>query len=401
MTNPVVCVLSKGSRGDFEIHIDPYTRKVGVLGNAGRRIVQRLRLSGNVSTGGQQFFSVSVTAERRAEIVDSLDDSANLDSDYLLLVILSCIIASFGLVVNSTPVTIGAMLIAPLMGPILGMSLSLVRSDLRRLAQAISTLVFGVAVAISISALIGNIVSRSQANGFLAELPKEMLNRTEPTLFDLVVAMAGGFLAAYALTQPRLSPTLPGVAIATSLMPPLCVVGLGISQGETGVSNGALLLFLANFVAIIFSSALVFVLAGFGPLAFRERRQVLSRTFFVSSISLVLITIPLANFMVRIADDARTSQIIQETLSEEIQDITDDARLVEFDQNRDDDGLHINATVRTPEELSHGETTRIQRALASRLDTPVSLELLIVPITLLETIDPDSSTNGPPRIPEP
>ncbi|MEZ4570832.1 MAG: TIGR00341 family protein [Thermomicrobiales bacterium] len=341
-----------------------------------------------------------MSAVRRAEIVESLDDSAALDSDYALLVILSCIIASFGLVVNSTAVTIGAMLIAPLMGPILGMSLSLVRGDLHRLSQAVTTLLIGVAMAILISIIIGNVVSRSKANGFLAELPREMINRTEPTLFDLVVAMAGGFLAAYALTQPRLSPTLPGVAIATSLMPPLCVVGLGISQGETGVSNGALLLFLANFVAIVFSSAVVFVLAGFGPLAFHERRQVLSRTFVVSSVSLFLITIPLANFMVRIADDARTSQIVRETLSEQFEEISADARLVEFSQEQRDGDLHVNATVRTPRELSYEETSRIQRILATKLDTPVSLELLIVPIKMLDAVAPEPGRQSAPRSPD-
>ncbi len=341
-----------------------------------------------------------MTPVRRAEIVDSLDDSAKLDSDYILLAVLACLIASFGLVVNSTAVTIGAMLIAPLMGPILGMSLALVRGDLHRLSQAVTTLLIGVAIAIVMSAVIGNIVSRSKASGFLAELPREMMNRTEPTLFDLVVAMAGGFLAAYALTQPRLSPALPGVAIATSLMPPLCVVGLGISQGETGVSNGALLLFLANFVAIVFSSAVVFVLAGFGPLAFHERRQVISRTFFVSSISLVLITIPLANFMVRIADDARTSQIIDQTLTDQIEQVSADARLVEFTRESRDGHIHVNATVRTPRELSSNETTRIQRTLASRLDKPVSLELLIVPITLLDVMPPEPDTNTAPRMPE-
>ena len=368
------------------------------MGNAGRRIGRRLQPVGIVSPGWHQRLSVS--AIRRAEIVDNFDDSATLDSDYVLLVILSCIIASFGLVVNSTAVTIGAMLIAPLMGPILGMSLSLVRGDLYRLSQALVTLLIGIAMAILISAVIGNVVSRSKANGFLAELPREMINRTEPTLFDLVVAMAGGFLAAYALTQPRLSPTLPGVAIATSLMPPLCVVGLGISQGETGVSNGALLLFLANFVAIVFSSAVVFVLAGFGPLAFHERRQVISRTFFVSSVSLLLITIPLANFMFQIADDARTSQIVRETLDDQFAQISDDAQVVEFDQEERNGSLHVNATVRTPRELSYDETARIQRILASKLDTPVALELLVVPIKLLDAVSPDPGDHDAQRFPE-
>ena len=341
-----------------------------------------------------------MSAERRAAIVDGIDDSATLDSDYVLLVVLSCIIASFGLVVNSTAVTIGAMLIAPLMGPILGMSLALVRGDLKRLFGAARTLLTGIAVAIAISAVIGNVVSRSKASGFLAELPREMVNRTEPTLFDLVVAMAGGFLAAYALTQPRLSPTLPGVAIATSLMPPLCVVGLGISQGETGASNGALLLFLANFIAIIFSSAFVFVMAGFGPLAFHERRQVISRTFVVSSVSMILITIPLANFMVRIADDAHTSRIIHDTLTDQIAQISEDATLVDFTQEQKDGNLHVNATVRTPSDLSSSETSRIQRMLAQRLGSAVSLELLVVPITLLDAVEPVPGKNGAPRLPD-
>ncbi len=188
-----------------------------------------------------------------------------------MLAMLSCIIATFGLVLNSGAVIIGAMLIAPLMSPILALSLALVRGDARGMLRAFVTLLVGVGVAIGVSALLGRFVSTSEFN-FLTELPEEVLARTSPTLFDLTIALAGGLAASYALAQPRLSPTLPGVAIATALMPPLCVVGIGISQGQAEVRDGALLLFLANFVAIVFSSAVVFALVGFGPLSMRRRQ---------------------------------------------------------------------------------------------------------------------------------
>ncbi len=355
----------------------------------------RLRASASELFHWRSRVSRRVSAERRQEVIAELDGSAAVSQDYMMLAMLSCVIATFGLVLNSGAVIIGAMLIAPLMSPILALALALIRGDARRMLRSLVTLLIGIAIAIMVSAVLGTAVSTSEFN-FLAELPVEVTARTSPTLFDLTIALAGGLAASYALAQPRLSPTLPGVAIATALMPPLCVVGIGISQGQSDARDGALLLFLANFVAIVFSSAVVFALVGFGPLSLRRRREVMSRTFLLASVMLVLVAIPLVNFMVGIAGDAQENQTIRATIASHLEDLSPDASLVSFDKREIDGELNIQATVRTPRELLYVESLEIQEELAVALDRTVALDLLVIPITRLEPVDPPTATPTPP-----
>ncbi len=367
------------------------------------------RLSGFV----RQIFDLrsrmtrQIPRTRQREVVGELDAAAVISQDYLMLTVLSCVIATFGLILDSGAVIIGAMLIAPLMMPILAIALALIRGDPLRIVGALITLAAGVAVAIGMSMLLGRAVSTSELN-FLAELPAEVTSRTAPTLFDLTIAFAGGLAASYALAQPRLSPTLPGVAISTALMPPLCVVGIGIAQGRADVRDGALLLFLANFVAIVFSSAVVFALVGFGPLNVKRRREVMSRTFLLATLMLILVAVPLVSFMVGIASDARENQTIRATLVEGLEEMSPGASLVSFDRQTDGDALHIVATVRSPQDLSFSESLDLQRDLAANLDRTVALELLIIPITKLEPLSPPTETpppaagtETPPPIPTP
>ncbi len=258
-----------------------------------------------------------ITAARQVEVRESLQQSALVSGDYLLFVVLSCVIATFGLVLDSGAVVIGAMLIAPLMPAILSLALGLVVSDLRAMGRALGTLLVGIVLAALLSAGLGLLVSGSEFN-FLAQLPGEILNRTQPTLFDLAIALAGGAAAAYATAQPHLSATLPGVAIATALMPPMCVVGIGLAQGRWDVAGGAFLLFLANFVAIAFTSAIVFLGVGFAPSDQRRRRRMLPHIMALPGVMLLLVAVPLALFMLRISADANENNLIRTLLIEEV-----------------------------------------------------------------------------------
>ena len=154
------------------------------------------------------------------------------DFDFLLLVLLSCSIATFGLITNSVAVIIGAMLIAPLMSPILALSLSSVAGEPRIYRRALLALIEGALLAVALSAIL-TWITVILPFGFLTELPSEVVSRTRPTIYDLGIALAGGAAAAYALAQPHLSAALPGVAISTALMPPLCTVGIGIALGRS------------------------------------------------------------------------------------------------------------------------------------------------------------------------
>lgn len=186
--------------------------------------------------------------ERRNVVLAELEQSSSPGFDYFILVVLSCCIATFGLLTDSAAVIIGAMLVAPLMSPILGLSLASVAGEQRMFRHAIFALIEGVLLAIALSALFGWIAQLLPFD-LLVELPGEILARTHLTPFDLGIALAGGAAAAYALAQPRLSAALPGVAIATALMPPVCTIGIGLSLQNPNIILGAGLLFLTNLAA--------------------------------------------------------------------------------------------------------------------------------------------------------
>ena len=283
------------------------------------------------------------------------------------------------------------------MPPILAFALGLVRADLDQVWRALATLVVGFLLALLVSTLMGRAVSGTTFN-FLAELPTEVLSRTQPTLFDLVVALAGGAAASYALTQPKLSATLPGVAIATALMPPVCVIGIGLSQGRRDIAGGALLLFLANLVAITFSGAVVFLLLGFQPRGLPGRRwRAAPRALLVPTVLLLLVTLPLAGFMVRIIGDLSQNATIRGAIVTELQGRNPDNSLVDFQKQAAGDTLTITATVRAAQDLTYADELQMQTALAARLQRRVALQLLVIPVTRLAPLTPPKPTPKPTR----
>jgi uncharacterized hydrophobic protein (TIGR00271 family) len=181
-------------------------------------------------------------AERR-KIESAVHEAGRISNAYLLLLACACGIAALGLLQSSAAVVIGAMLISPLMGPIMSIGVSLARFDPPAVRAGAVTLAVGAAGAVLASALIVWISP-------LKELTPEILARTKPTLLDLIVAVLSGIVGAY-VTITRRGAVIAGVAIATALMPPLAVVGYGVATWSAPIAGGALLLFLTNVVAIV------------------------------------------------------------------------------------------------------------------------------------------------------
>jgi uncharacterized hydrophobic protein (TIGR00271 family) len=329
---------------------------------------------------------------RKSEVMAELGRASTPGLDFFLMVVLSCVIATLGLIINSGTVVIGAMLVAPLMSPILGISLSTIIGDASLFRKSLEALLKGILLAVAISAALGLLASTGEFN-FLAELPSEILGRTRPTLFDLAIAIAGGTAAAYALSQPHMAATLPGVAIATALMPPLCVVGIGLSQRQRDVFGGALLLFLANLVAIGFAGSLVFYLLGFGPLPTTEQVYKIPRTIAISIGLLFLVALPLSGFMFRIIGEAQENMAIRTVLNEEVGQIG--GLLVSFEKRWERDHLALTAIIRSSRDISHEAALKVQTAVATRLQKPTSLVLVVVPVTMLDPLIPPTFTPTP------
>lgn len=183
---------------------------------------------------------------------------AKLDASYCALLVVAAIVASLGLEQNSAATIIGAMVVAPLMLPIRALGFGLVRFERATLREALLTLLISIAAVIALGAVAG-------ALSFRPEFGSEILARTGVTFLGLGVALAGGVLAALSRTQhdSKITDSLVGVGISVSLVPPLCTVGITLSQGAWHDSLGAMLLFLTNLVGISLACAAVFYFTGY------------------------------------------------------------------------------------------------------------------------------------------
>lgn len=330
--------------------------------------------------------------ERREKVIAEIRPMASPGFDFFFLVVLSCSIATLGLITNSPAVIIGAMLVAPLMSPIIGIGLASITGDARLLENAIGALLRGAALAVLLSAIVTR-VNLYLPILSLQELPGEILARTHPSPIDLGIALAGGLAAAYALTQPQLSAALPGVAIATALMPPLCTVGIGLALGRMDVAGGALLLFITNAVTIAFAAVLVFFLLGFGGSNVRDKPRLPHSLLLSASLTLVLF-VPLNYFSVKFFQEATENRRINTVVRNQVANLGD-AELVELEVNRQGTALDMNIIVRTSRQLRYEQVVGMQEAIVKALDRPVSIRVNQVFAEQLDPLVPPTRTPTP------
>jgi uncharacterized hydrophobic protein (TIGR00271 family) len=193
----------------------------------------------------------TLEATDRIDLFDRLQVGARWNVDFMMMICLSTAIASLGLIQNSTAVVIGAMVVAPLMTPLIGAGLALVQGNTIFFRDSIKAMGFGIGAALLISLILGFLVP-------VGELTPELLARGGPTIIDLGVAFLSGAAAAYAVARPSLLGALAGVAIAAALVPPLATVGISLAEGAWKVSEGAAILFATNLVAIILGAAFIY-----------------------------------------------------------------------------------------------------------------------------------------------
>lgn len=215
-------------------------------------------------------------------MADSLLEESRPGNSYRVLILGSCIIATFGLLANSTAVIIGAMLIAPLMLPIRGLSFGILEANDALIRVSLKAIALGTLGAIFVSMLLGMTVN-------LSDYGSEVWGRTQPTLFDLGIAITAGALAGFAKIEQKLSSSLAGTAIAVALMPPLCVIGLWLAKFEFRWAWGATVLYLTNLMGITLACMLVFLWAGYSPVM--QARRPVSWTFGLTCLLLIPLSI--------------------------------------------------------------------------------------------------------------
>ena len=236
----------------------------------------------------KSYFNVSPDKNSKIDVITQITDGINFQGTNLWILICAIFIASLGLNVNSTAVIIGAMLISPLMGPIIGMGLAIGIADLDLFKQSIKNYLVSTFISIVTATIY---FTRSP----ITDAQSELLARTSPTLYDVLIALFGGAAGFLAISTKGRNNVLPGVAIATALMPPLCTAGYGLAVQNTSYFFGAFYLYFINTVFIAFTTCLGVRLLHFHRKEFVNREQMKRVNLYI--VSIIIITILPASYM--------------------------------------------------------------------------------------------------------
>ncbi|MRG58920.1 DUF389 domain-containing protein [Agromyces sp. CFH 90414] len=295
-------------------------------------------------------------------------------SRFWILLGLASVIAAAGVVGDSTATVIGAMIVAPLMTPILGVVLATVLGDRANLLRCWTLVIGGAAAAIAIGYLVGLLV----APPVVAATNDQVASRVTPSLIDLLAALATGLVGAIALIRKDISDTLPGVAIAISLVPPLTVVGLAMESGAFTEALGALLLFVANVAAILATGVIVLLGYRIGAVAALDPGDGTragwgrgGRAIASVVITLAVIGVPLAVSSVRFTDQSLLESSVRTAVEPWVGEVGWELAGIEAD------GSHATVTVTGTPPLP--DTGPLEDALRAQGVEPADVTLELIP----------------------
>jgi len=236
----------------------------------------------------KRYFNVLPYKDGEKYVIKQITNGINFQGSNLWILIFAVFIASLGLNVNSTAVIIGAMLISPLMGPIIGMGLALGIADLDLFKQSIKNYLVSTFISVITATIYFTLSPITNAQS-------ELLARTSPTLYDVLIALFGGAAGFLAMSTKGRNNVVPGVAIATALMPPLCTAGYGLAVQNTSYFFGAFYLYFINTVFIAFTTCLGVRFLHFHRKQFINREKMRRVNLYI--VSIIIITIIPASYM--------------------------------------------------------------------------------------------------------
>jgi uncharacterized hydrophobic protein (TIGR00271 family) len=294
--------------------------------------------------------------EEFKELFSALRINAKASSSYLVLMLLSTCIATLGLFGNSSPVIIGAMILAPLMSPIISMSMGVLRQDRQLMWDSATAIGMGLVLAYLCAVLITWLTPVTIPND-------EILARVRPNLLDLGVAVASGVAGAYAHAKEEVAKTLAGVAIAVALVPPLAVSGIGLGWADWGIFWGALLLLTTNLAGILLAAALTFLLLGFSPF------RLATKGLVYSLLVVVMISLPLFFAFI---DMVREKDVISKLNGHRVEDAV--LRDISVRQVKP---LRLAVKIVSDYSLSSAQIQEVKREIESLVGEEVELEVTL------------------------
>jgi uncharacterized hydrophobic protein (TIGR00271 family) len=290
-------------------------------------------------------------------------------TNFFVLLLLATVIATFGVLSDSTATVIGAMIVAPLMGPIMATAAAIVMGSAQRALRALALVGAGVVATIILSWLLAWVMPDVTIS---IDYNSQITSRIAPGLMALVTALASGAAGAYIIMREEIADSMGGVAIAISLVPPLCVVGIALSQGNWDAAGGAMLLFLTNFLAILLAGGIVFQFSGLGRLAISDDLMRTRRNAFIVVIAAtLLVAVPLTITSYQVVTGALENRAAVNVTGEWLADTDFDVVSVIVRDER------VTVTIE-----GHGDLSPLRQLagqLAQTLERPIWVNLRIVP----------------------
>ncbi len=322
-----------------------------------------------------------VGADRRGVIADSLyfeaPDRTHKIASYVVMLALSVTIASLAVLQDSTAVVIGAMLVAPLMTPIMGCAAGLVAGWRQRVLTSLSVVAASVMGAIGLAWILASWIPAMVPLG----VNTQILSRSSPTLLDMAIAVAAGAAGAYATIDDRVSSSLTGVAVAVALVPPLSVTGIALEAGRWSAALGSFLLFGTNLVSIILASVVVFVLVGFTPIGETiKRRGAISDLLVVVVVAALLIMVPLG----LIGEDVLTNSARRAQVQHHVDSWLEGSstlRLVKIATRADEVNIVLSGTGELP------SLEELEDAISASFGRPTTVTVEVYPSVVISYSD--------------
>jgi len=340
-----------------------------------KSIEKRIPLSRKINEKFKEIFGLSISND----LLDNgdsqytetrLKESAKITVSFLVLLIASSVICTLGLLQSSTSVIIGGMIISPIMWPLMKVSFGISFEKVTYIRHAIFMLILSILVGL-ISSTIITLLSP------LKSITPEILARTNPNILDIIIAIAGGLIAAIGISKPKISETLSGVAIATSLMPPLCVGGIGLALLDWKISLSGLFLFLENAVAIIFVAIVTFIIL-LKPID--RAMEIKRKGFMIVAALLLVISIPSMIFLFDQSTRLKTYTNIQEVININFKSISPSIRLSPAKiELVDGKTMDISFEALMPEDMSisYIEQERLRNDLERLTNKTINLEIYL------------------------
>ena len=297
----------------------------------------------------------------------SLWRTAEPSFNYYIMLFLSGVIATLGLLAGSTAAIIGAMIVAPLMGPIVGMAFAITMGNRRLLKRAGLSVFTGALLTIATAYLICQMVGINSIN-------PEILERTRPTLIDLAIGLAAGSAGSFGKTRREVADALPGVAIAVALVPPLSVIGIGLAFQDSSIFFGSTLLFLTNLAGIVLSGGLIFIWQDYGSI--RRAKKGLT----ASTATVLLLGVPLGFAMKDLIIEERARTLVGRLIREETLTFSDtDIRRLRVSSLGGD--LRIDLEVAAPSgSIVRNQIDLVHQFLEEELERQISLEVNVLAV---------------------